>query len=69
MLEHLIEENQHHTLICGDFNLVLDPTLDSEFYKHVNKPCARNQLLRTISTLSLIDIYRTLHANAKRYTW
>ena len=56
-------------LICGDFNLVVDPNLDSYNYKSVNNPHSRRLLLSSISNCNWKDIFRELHPNTKRYTW
>ena len=56
-------------IICGDFNLVLNPELDYYQYKSIGNPRARNKLLRTIEDENLNDIYRHLHSDTKRYTW
>ena len=57
-------------IICGDFNLVLEPNLDYDNnYKHVNNPTARNKVLEIIQSYSLIDIFREHHPETRRYTW
>ena len=58
-----------YTVICGDFNLVLDPQKDCNNYTNVNNPRSRQKVLDLISELDLIDIYRHFHPNHKRYTW
>ena len=58
-----------HCILCGDFNLVLDPKVDSYNYKSVNNPNARQTLIRLMNSLSLMDPFRVLHQNLRRYTW
>ena len=36
-------------LLCGDFNLVLDPTVDCYNYKNINNPQSQNLLLSSMS--------------------
>ena len=55
--------------ICGDFNLVLDPILDLDNYRNVNNPKSREKLIEIMDDLNIIDYYRTLHSNERRYTW
>ena len=38
-------EAERPVIIAGDFNLVLNPDMDSYNYKHVNNPDARDQVL------------------------
>ena len=69
-VKEMIEANlQDHIVICGDYNLALDPTLDTSNYKNINNPNARKTLLKIIQSHNLVDAYRFYHENAKRYTW
>ena len=36
-------------VICGDFNISLDPTMDCYTYKHINNPKARKYVLDMIN--------------------
>ena len=65
----ITSSNQSYTLICGDFNLVLDPKKDSQSYRHINNPNARNIVLKMIEDCSLTDVYRYFHPDKSRYTW
>ena len=56
-------------IICGDFNLVLKPEIDYDNYLHVNNPNAREMLLDIIEERSLIDPFRELYPDRKRFTW
>ena len=56
-------------IICGDFNLVLNPNLDCYNYLHINNPNARDKLLELIDDRSLVDPYRELFPDLCRYTW
>lgn len=40
--------NNSDFIICGDYNCVLDPKLDSYNYKFVNNPKNRNQIIETM---------------------
>lgn len=61
-------ENESY-IVCGDFNLVLSPELDYCDYLNVNNPNARDKLLELIEYRSLIDPFRELHPDLRRYTW
>ena len=62
-------EEADYVIICGDFNLVIDPQKDCQNYLHLNNPKARSVVVNTVNDLDLIDIYRSLNPNTKRYTW
>ena len=58
-----------YVLICGDLNLVLDSLKDCYNYTNVNNPRSRQKVVDLITELELVDVYRYLHPNQKRYTW
>ena len=61
--------NMYYIMLAGDFNITLDPQLDSYNYKQLNNPCARNEMLSVINKYNLCDIFRLNHPNEKQYTW
>ena len=63
-----LSSSDYHVL-CGDFNLILDPTMDSHNYNNVNNPRARREVLSVIDQFKLKDIYRYLNPYKKRYSW
>ena len=69
-INELIEENtMEHFVICGDFNLVLNPALDCSNYVSINNPRAHETLLESLKVHNLKDVFRYLHHNTRRYTW
>ena len=56
-------------ILTGDWNLVLNPELDSQNYKHINNPKCREKVIDMTNELSLVDIWRELNARCKRFTW
>ena len=65
-----IELSEHdYCLICGDFNLVLDPIKDCRNYKNINNPRSRQYLLQAMGSLELRDAFRHLNKDLKRFTW
>ena len=61
--------NNNDMIICGDYNLVQDPTLDYRYYKYINNKKARDKVLEIKSTYNLIDPYREFSPSTRRYTW
>ena len=44
-LRQHIESSEHdHGIVCGDFNLTLNPRLDSYNYKYINNPKALSKV-------------------------
>lgn len=56
-------------IICGDYNLIQDPNIDTFNYKHINNPKARNCILKLIKEKNLFDPFRESFPTLKRYTW
>ena len=53
----------------GDWNLVLDYTLDYYNYKHHNNIKAQEQVDNLMINLDILDIWRGLYPEMRRYTW
>ena len=65
-LDSILEEfNNSMCIICGDFNMVLDPKLEYDNYRNTNNPKARNKLLSIIEYRHLIDAYRQIKPDKK----
>ena len=69
IIEKMQEYENDTCMICGDFNLVQDQTLDTYNYVSVNNPKAKECILTIKEDLSLVDPFRELHEQMKRYTW
>ena len=56
-LKNRINQNEEdYIIICGDFNLVIDPKIDSNNYVNINNPQSRNILLDMLNSSNLIDL-------------
>ena len=56
-------------MICGDFNLVMDYSLDTKGYQHQNNPKARDSVLQMMESLELFDVWRARNADNTKFTW
>ena len=63
------QNNPDYYVMCSDFNLTLDPDIDSMNYKQLNNPKARIEVLNMIQELNLCDIFRNFYPKLHRYTW
>ena len=64
----LVSNEQEYIIICGDFNIALNTTLDTYNYIIVNNPSARRTVLQMMATFILNDAFHHLH-DEQRYTW
>ena len=69
IIQHLEEIGNSDYIICGDFNLVLDPYIDCSNYKNINNPKSRELLLNYMETNDIIDPFRESNPQLKQYTW
>ena len=67
--QNLNDNEQDYILWCGDFNMTLNPELDSYNYSNINNPNSRCATLDIIKSHSLFDLYRHFHPDTRRYTW
>ena len=67
--QDIIDFNVEHTIIVGDFNLVLNQEKDTKNYLHINNPRAKEKVLDICIELNLVDIWRELNMEKTMYTW
>ena len=69
-LEQIVDDfNNPHTIICGDWNLILNENLDCLNYTRINNPNARERVLQLSNKLNLIDPWRCQNPDKRFYTW
>lgn len=56
-------------ILAGDWNLVLDPTIDYCNYKRTNNVKAQEKVEEIIADHCLVDIWRELNPQLQRFTW
>ena len=56
-------------IMVGDWNLLLDPSVDGTNYKHINNPQARQRVLKMMAELNLFDIFRCENSEKRLFTW
>ena len=69
IFEKLSESNTPHQIICGDFNVTIDHTLDNMNYVEPRSTRSRKKLNELMETHHFLDSYRQLNGNNKMYTW
>ena len=69
-IQDILEQNNaDYSIVCGDFNVVLNPKLDTYNYLHMNNPKAHIAVKNMIDREDLIDIFRQNFPLTRRYTW
>ena len=67
--EYLQENGEKTFIIGGDFNIVLNETLDKRNGRANSHKLCRKKINDMIDSFNLIDIWRDMHPNARQYTW
>ena len=58
-----LDESDSLKIVCGDWNLVINPSLDYDNYLHVNNMNARNKVSYIIDSFNSVDIWRHKNKN------
>ena len=62
--------NNEQVIIAGDWNVILNPSVDARNYQSYNsRPRSRKFLVDKMEQLDLVDIYRTVYPSNRSYTW
>ena len=64
-----IESRDNTCILAGDWNLVLEPQIDSCEYININNPRSRDIVLEMITDLQLVDCWRDQNLEKRQYTW
>ena len=58
-VQHYVSDiGNANVICCGDWNLVLNPALDSENYRNINNRRARDELSKIIEENGYTDVWR-----------
>lgn len=69
-LSNIIDQfDVQYTIVAGDFNFVIDPNSDSLHYAGEYNVLAKQEFLKLSYEHSLIDIWRHMFHDERRYTW
>ena len=55
--------------MCRDFNLVLNPSKNSQNYVNINNPKSRSKLITMLNGRDLVDINGVHNPDVMRFTW
>ena len=58
-----------HKLVVGDFNVALNPSLDTLNYSEIRRPIARVKILDKMNEGGFVDIFREIFPDKKVFSW
>ena len=65
----LIQNTECNIILCGDFNVTQNHSIDNENYAGEHNRRARVKLQDIMERQELVDIYREIHGDIKCYTY
>ena len=71
IFDRVSEFNFDYIILGGDINLVIDPTLDRKTEKSSKESHLKSRSLikQLMEEYDMVDIWRLMHANERKYTW
>lgn len=69
LIKKIAEFENDNVIICGDWNLVINPEIHSHNYFHINNPKARQTVLNLLEEENFIDAWRVMNEDSRKYTW
>ena len=63
------QEQSDYTIMGGDWNLVLNQSLDTYEYVSQNNGKAKEKVIGYMDNEGFVDIFREFHPTKKRFTW
>ena len=67
--KYMSESVHESAILMGDYNLVLDPQIDTKNYWYINNPKAREKVLDMCAEFNLVDVWRVFNNDKAEYTW
>ena len=67
--DDITEFNNERVIITGDFNLTMNPEVDTRNYVNINNPRAMETVKDLCAEFNIIDIWRELNMEKRQYTW
>ena len=68
LTKKIFEFENEKVIICGDWNFVINPEIDSFNYLHINNPKARQIVLNLLEEENFKDVWRIMNEDSRKYT-
>ena len=65
----ICQQSSDFTIIGGDWNISLSQEMDTYGYANENNKNAKKALISFMDNAGLVDVFRELNPNTKRYSW
>ena len=69
MINEVVSMDNELIVIGGDWNVALNPQIDCNQPSNVYRARSRNNIIDFMNSYDLVDVYRTLHKDTRKYSW
>ena len=69
LFDNLLAFQNEEMILAGDWNVALNPKLDSSHPSNIYKVRSRKTVLSFMNNNNVIDIFRKLNGDSRKYTW
>ena len=69
VIREVVRLDYESTVIGCDWNVALNPKIDSNHPTNIYRARSQKQIVDFMNTYDLVDVYRNLHVDTRRYSW
>ena len=69
MIDDTLDNNFHHCILTGNYNITINQDMDTNRYLHVNNPTSCQYFMMRLATTYLIDIWWLKNPNIREFTF
>ena len=69
LFDLIVTLDNEKIIIGGDWNIALNPIIDTNHPSNVYRHRSRRKVIEFMEKYDMVDIYRTLHSDCRKYTW
>ena len=69
VFQQILQMDNEDIIIGGDWNVALNPIIDTNQPSKVYRQRSREQIIKFMSEHDMIDIYRCIHPEVRKYSW
>ena len=69
LMREVVNMDNELIIIGGDWNVAMNPKIDINHPSNVSRARGRKKILDFMDCCDLVDVYRTLHSNTRKYSW
>ena len=69
LMREVVNMDNELIIIGGDWNVAMNQKIDTNHPSNVYQARSRKKISDFMDSYDLVDVYRTLHSNTRKYSW